>query len=287
VLVAHFSDAHALSLDGVSPLAFLNKRVAGGLNLLLKRRNKHPIALFEALVDDLNRARPDHVVVSGDLTNLSLEPEFARARALLDRIALGPREVTVVPGNHDVYVWSARWRRSFERALAPYALSDGATEVGFPLTRVRGELAVIGLSTALPSPVPLADGWVGRRQLAATEQALERTDGKFRILVLHHPPVKNRHAILRGLRDRGALQQLLARVGAELVVHGHEHRDVRAELPGPRGPIPVIGVGSATYQDPRPDRRARYNLYRIDGPGRFTVETRVHDPASGAFTART
>jgi 3',5'-cyclic AMP phosphodiesterase CpdA len=130
--------------------------------------------------------------------------------------------------------------------------------------------------------VPLADGWVGRRQLERLDEVLARTAGKFRLLVLHHPPVANRHEILRGLRDRGALGRLLARRGAELVVHGHEHRDVRAELPGPHGPIPVIGVGSATYQDPRPERRARYNVYRIEG-GRFTVETRVHDAATGRF----
>src|SRR5207244_1659607 len=59
MIVAHFSDVHALSLAGATPLSFLNKRLAGGLNLLLKRRNKHPVALFEQLVDELNRVRPD------------------------------------------------------------------------------------------------------------------------------------------------------------------------------------------------------------------------------------
>ncbi len=281
MIVAHFSDVHALSLDGASPLSFLNKRLAGGVNLLLKRRNKHPVALFEALVDDVNRLAPDHVVVTGDLTNLSLDGEFRLARAILDRLALGPRGVTIVPGNHDVYVWAARLARSFERALGDYAASD-AGGVRFPLVRVRGDLAVIGISTALPSPVPLADGWVGRGQLAAVEEALRAHEGRFRVVLLHHPPVDNRHAILRGLRDRGRLQEVLRRAGAELVLHGHEHRDVRATVEGPRGPIPVIGAGSATYDDRRPDRRARYNVYRLQGGG-FSVETRVHDPASGRF----
>ncbi len=285
ITVAHFSDVHALSLDGVSPLAFLNKRLAGGANLLLKRRDKHPVRLFEALLEDLDRVHPDHVIVTGDLVNLSLDAEFALVRSLLDRIALPPSEISVVPGNHDVYVWAAALRRSWQRAVAPFATSDGANEPSFPLVRARGDLAIIGLSTALPSPVPFADGWVGPRQLAAAARALEAHRGRFRIVALHHPPVKNRHAFLRGLRDRALLARVLRRTGAELVLHGHEHRDVRAELPGPDGPIPVIGVGSATYDDPRPDRRARYNVYRI-ADGRFSVETRVHDPRTGRFAPR-
>jgi 3',5'-cyclic AMP phosphodiesterase CpdA len=284
VTLAHFSDVHALSLAGVSPLAFLNKRVFGGINLLVHRRNRYPVRHFEALVEDLNRVRPDHVAVTGDLTNLSLDAEFALARALLDRIALGPSGVTVIPGNHDVYVWAAKLRRTFERSLAPYASSDGADgEPRFPIVRERGAIALVGISTAVPSPVPFATGRVGHGQLDAVEEALGRLDGRrFRVVLIHHPPVRNRHVLWRGLRDRDRLAEVLARVGAELVLHGHEHRDLRSSVSGPRGPIPIVGVGSATYDDPRPERRARYNLIRIDGD-RFTVETRVHDAATGRF----
>jgi hypothetical protein len=97
------------------------------------------------------------------------------------------------------------------------------------------------------------------------------------------------------LRDRGALQDILKRHGCELIVHGHEHRDLRGSLPGPDGPIPVIGVGSGTFADPRPDRRARYNIYTIgrqpprrETPaGRFslTVDQRIYDPAQDDFAA--
>jgi 3',5'-cyclic AMP phosphodiesterase CpdA len=283
VKVAHFSDVHALALDGVRPWQFLNKRAAGLLNLKLHRGEKHPVRLFRAIVADLNASPVDHVIVTGDLTNLSLEPEFRLARAILDELALGPTGVTVVPGNHDVYTWGALRQRAFWRLLAPYATSDGASAAGFPLVRLRGEVAIIGLSSALPSPPPLADGWLGSRQLAALETQLRAHEGRFRILGLHHPPYTNRHAILRGLRDRRALQAVLARVGCELVLHGHEHRDLRAELAGPRGPIPVIGVGSGTYDDARRDRRARYNVYTIEGGRLVAVETRVHEVASDRF----
>jgi 3',5'-cyclic AMP phosphodiesterase CpdA len=281
--IAHFSDVHALSFDGAQLWEFFSKRVAGFINVSLRRKKKHAVSLFEGIAADLNRAPVDEVVVTGDLTNLSLEPEFKLARQILDRIALGPSHVTVIPGNHDVYTWDARVRKLFERYIAPYASDDD--DVKFPVVRVRGELAIFGLSTALPSPPPLADGWLGKKQLQALEAALDQHRDKFRLVAMHHPPVTNKHAFLRGLRDRGALQKVLKRVGAELVLHGHEHRDLRSELAGPDGPIPVIGVGSGTYSDPRPDRRARYNVYEIDGKRLISVETRVHDPASDRFVA--
>ncbi len=280
--IAHFSDVHALALDGVRPWHFLNKRVAGWLNLKLNRREKHPVRLFRAIVADLNARPVDHVVVTGDLTNLSLPPEFRLAREILDGLALGPAHVTVVPGNHDVYTLGALQARTFHDVFAPYAAPDDG-DAGFPLVRVRGEVAIVGLSTALPSPPPLADGWLGRAQLEALDAALARLAGKFRIVALHHPPYTNRHSILRGLRDRRRLQAILARRGAELVLHGHEHRDLRVTLPGPAAPIPVIGVGSGTYDDHRPERRARYNVYTVEGGRLTSVETRVHDPQSDRF----
>jgi 3',5'-cyclic AMP phosphodiesterase CpdA len=285
VKLAHFSDVHALSLDGVRLWQFLNKRVAGYLNLRLNRREKHPVSLFRAIVDDLNARPVDHVVVTGDLTNLSLRPEFELAREILDGIRLGPEHVTVIPGNHDVYTLGAMQQKLFRQLLQPYASADGKGAVEFPLVRVREEVAIVGLSTALPSPPPLADGWLGTAQLAALDEALGALDGKFRVLLLHHPPYTNRHSILRGLRDRRSLQKVLARRGCELILHGHEHRDLHVTLPGPRGPIPVIGVGSGTYDDARAERRARYNVYTIEGGRLVSVESRVHDAAAGRFLA--
>jgi hypothetical protein len=78
------------------------------------------------------------------------------------------------------------------------------------------------------------------------------------------------------------LASVLARAGAELVLHGHDHEDQRAELRGPGGrPIPVIGAGSASYTG-GPERRSRYSVYEIDGSS-ITWVSRAHDEASDAF----
>lgn len=284
--IAHISDLHALNLRGVSPLQFLNKRLLGGINLLRKRAQQHPLRILDALCRDLNRVALDHIVVTGDLSNLSLLPEFLQARQALDTLRLGPREVSVIPGNHDVYVWEAYFARNFERCFAPYCQGDDSDQAEFPrfpFLRVRNQVAIIGCSTALPSPPPLADGWLGQRQIAAIEQALISQRGRFRILLIHHPPLPQSLDLLRALRDRSSLRKILHRVGCELVLHGHEHRDLRSELPGPNGPIPIIGVGSGTFADPRPERRARYNIYSITSNCHFNVEQRIYDPSTDAF----
>jgi 3',5'-cyclic AMP phosphodiesterase CpdA len=290
--IAHISDLHALDLRGVSPLRFFNKRLLGGINLLRKRAAQHPVRILDALCADLNRIELDHVVVTGDLSNLSFPSELARARQAIDTLRLGPANVSIIPGNHDVYVWEAYFGRHFEHAFADYCEGDVAQPQGgprFPFVRVRGDVAIVGCSTALPSPPPLADGWLGKRQLEAIGQALDSVRGRFRMLLIHHPPLPQRLDLLRALRDRKALHRVLGRVGCELVLHGHEHRDLRGSIPGPDGPIPIIGVGSGTFADPRPDRCARYNIYTVTpapaGRGGFqlSVEQRVYAPASDSF----
>jgi 3',5'-cyclic AMP phosphodiesterase CpdA len=287
--IAHISDLHALDLTGASPLRFFSKRFFGWLNLLRKRRAAHPTELLDALCADLGQQPLDHVVVTGDLTNLSLPSEFRRARQALDSLPFGPKAVTAIPGNHDVYAWGAYFGRTFEKHLLPYAQSDGAPEhelPTWPIVRKRQGVAIIGCSTGLPSPVPLADGWLGGRQLRRLEEALDSTRDHFRLLLIHHPPLPQHLDVLRALRDRGRLHKLLRRVGCDLVLHGHEHRDLRGTLDGPQGPIPVIGAGSATYNHPLADRRARYNIYTVSNPGPtapFTIEQRVYNPTTRTF----
>jgi len=94
--------------------------------------------------------------------------------------------------------------------------------------------------------------------------------------------VRHKHSESHNLRDRDAFAGVLGRVGAELVLHGHDHEDQRAALVGPGGkPIPVIGAGSGSYAGV-PLRRARYNIFEIEGAA-ITWITRAHDRALDAF----
>jgi 3',5'-cyclic AMP phosphodiesterase CpdA len=306
VRIAHVSDLHLLSIEGTKLLDFANKRWTGGVNLALNRGKHYQTAVFDALVDDINAQGIDHVACTGDITNLSFESEFQFAHARFARFALGPANVTCIPGNHDTYVASAAG--TFERVFAAYCASD-ATFAGadtWPVVRVRGELAVVGLSTSQASPWFLAYGSIGSAQLERLERVLgdARLADKFRLVMVHHPPAGPcSKKWTRHLRDHEAFAKVLARTGADLVLHGHEHLDLSAELVGPGGaPIPVRGIQSGTY-DPgaealaKPGKagahaeqhRARYRIFTLASQGGRTRlvgdELRGWRASAGRFEA--
>jgi 3',5'-cyclic AMP phosphodiesterase CpdA len=287
-LLAHVTDPHFRGgLGGVGPGDFANKRAVGALNLIVNRTRKHKMALLEALRQDMRAQAPDHLALTGDLSNVSLPGEWRAALAWLDTCGLEPGAISVIPGNHDAYVEDVVATRAFEKLFAPYMTSDvpgDGTRSDYPYVQIRDDIAFVGVSSSVPTGDLGAWGLIGDAQLARLEVALTAPElaGKTRVVLVHHPPVLHKDGEQRNLKDRAALAAVLARVGADLVLHGHDHDDQRAELAGPGGrPIPVIGGGSASYTGGA-ERRSRYNLFEIEGR-RITWVTRAHDEPSDAF----
>jgi 3',5'-cyclic AMP phosphodiesterase CpdA len=263
--LAHISDPHIAPLPRPNPIELLSKRGLGYINWLRKRRLIHRADMLEAVVADLKDHAPNHVAVTGDLVNLSLSNEFAPARAFLERLG-GPDAVSLVPGNHDAYV----------RAAIGFSMRDWADYMrgdrgeSFPFVRRRGPLALVGLSTSLPTLPLAATGRLHGDQLAQLGDRLSalESEGAFRVVLIHHPPV---HGVnrFRRLTDAEALREVLRKCGAELVLHGHHHEASLVWLAGPWSAIPCIGVPSASgAPDRRHDEPAGYNIYEIDGaPG--------------------
>jgi 3',5'-cyclic AMP phosphodiesterase CpdA len=202
--------------------------------------------------------------VTGDLVNLSLADEYSRARAWLERLGT-PANVTVIPGNHDVYVRAAR--PCPDAYWGDYMRGDiEASPNQFPFLRRRGGVALIAMSSAVPSGPFLAIGKAGDRQFALLANMLQETAGLFRIVLIHHPPLSPPRRYLRRLTDAAGLRRVLAEKGAELLLHGHDHRRALVWLEGPRGTkIPAVGVPSASASAPHgSEDSAGYNLFRID-----------------------
>ncbi len=295
--LAHCSDLHLLSHDGARWLELANKRWIGALNLLSSRSRHYHVAAFEDMVEDLNAQGIEHVLCTGDVTNLALRREFEFARGKFDNLALGPLGVTVIPGNHDAYV--AEGVPLFSELFGPYAQPDTGWEweedhrhsaddiLHWPIVRVRGPLAIIGLSTSRATPWFTAFGSLGQGQLARLAHVLSdpRLEGKVRVVAIHHPPAGTRaRSRIRGLRDHAGFAHVIAEHGADLIVHGHEHRDMVETLAGPDGAhVPVRGISSGTYWHNKVDRLARYRIYDIDGGRVVSDHVRVWDRDTRKF----
>jgi 3',5'-cyclic AMP phosphodiesterase CpdA len=297
-LLAHVTDPHFRGFAGASPADFINKRAIGALNLVVNRTRKHKMDLLEGLRQDMRAQSPDHLALTGDLSNVSLPGEWRAALAWIDTCGLEPAAISVIPGNHDAYVEEVVASRAFEKLFAPYMTNDlspdpaaasggagaGGPRTDYPYVQIRDDVAFVGVSSSVATGDLGAWGRIGDAQLARLEAALAAPEltGKTRVVLVHHPPVLHKHGEERNLKDRAALAAVLARVGADLVLHGHDHDDQRAALAGPGGrPIPVIGGGSASYTG-GPERRSRYNLFELEG-GHITWITRAHDEPSDTF----
>jgi 3',5'-cyclic AMP phosphodiesterase CpdA len=217
---------------------------------------------LERLVADLLAQRPDHIAMTGDILNIGLPAEFPPGRAWLETLGL-PRDVSFTPGNHDAYVRGSL--PHLAAAFAAFASNDGESHSSFPYLRVRGHIALIGLSSAIPTAPFVASGKLGKRQLNSLAERLEETRKArlARVVMIHHPPHRSGSKAGRGLDDCTAFETVLARHGAELVIHGHNHQRSIAHLTTVSGRTPIVGVASASAVPGTGGHRAAYHLFRI------------------------
>jgi 3',5'-cyclic AMP phosphodiesterase CpdA len=263
-VLAHLSDPHLPPLPASSLRELAGKRALGALNWKRNRHAIHRRDVLDAVVADMQAQRPDHIAVTGDLVNLALEAEFAPARAWLASVG-APDRVTVVPGNHDAYVRATQHR--FTQTFADFMRGDASAEVSIPLLRRRGPLALIGVSTAVPTAPLMATGRLGKMQFDALEQILATlsTEPVFRVLLIHHPLRSSSR--YKRLTDSQQLLALLKRHGADLILHGHDHVHSTMWFDGPDRRIPAIGVPSASSTAHGRYPAAAYNLFSIAREG--------------------
>lgn len=286
---AHLSDPH-LAIQ--SPPGFrnlLNKRLIGYVSWRTRRRAVHEMQVLAALTKAIKQAETDHIAVTGDLTNIALPAEFIEAQRWLEEFG-PPEQIMVVPGNHDAYVgvpWSTAlglWSAYMRGDLEPMtSISD------FPAVRRREQVAFVGVSSAHPSAPHLAVGSLGKAQLAALERQLCELgrERRFRIVLIHHPPVPGTIGRRASLLDGEDFAAVIEKAGAELVLHGHMHRMSYKAIQTSRGPVPVIGVASASARSQHAQcEQAQFHLYMIerDGAGwQVNLEIRAVDETTLSF----
>lgn len=277
--LAHLSDPHLGPLAEFSLHQLIGKRATGYVNWRRKRRHAHDMDILARIVADIHAQAPDHVACTGDVSHIGLPNEFRTAVAFLD--SLGPREtVSFVPGNHDAYARSSL--KALAALLAPWSGSDDGAG-GYPWYRRRGPLALIGVSSAVPTLPLMATGRVGPEQTGRTGALLERArdEGLIRVVLIHHPPYVGGARRSRELVDAAAFEAMLKREGADLVLHGHNHSFSLAWRPGRQRDVPIVGVPSASLGPRGHGELGTWHLFRIGGDAkapRITLEQRGFEP---------
>lgn len=290
VRIAHLSDLHLLDLEGAVPFRLFNKRLTGYLNLQFRRKSVHKPHAAQAVARAIREADVDHVVITGDVSNLSLEREFARVRRFVaDDLGFAPEQVSLVPGNHDAYTLGAHFTGRFATTFGEYLRSDLplSGEAPFPYVKLRGPVAIIGLSTARPRPPFMASGSIGGAQIEALRRTLAHPEVASRtVVVLQHHPWHNKgglHSFVEGLWDAAAELEALRHLERGLLLHGHLHRRIHRKLQTDRGHIDALGATSASLLHASDEKMAGFNVYEIGEDGALGDFTSHRFNGTGSF----
>lgn len=234
-------------------------------------------ALLPALVETISAAKPDVVVVSGDLTQRARRREFSAARDFLARL---PFPKIIVPGNHDVPLYNAymrafhplsRFRRFFGEDEAPFLGDD--------------EIAIVGVNTA--RSLTFKDGRINREQVTEVcRRLLPAGERVTRIVVSHHPFHGTATRPGSDLVGRATMAMAgFARCRIDLVLSGHLHTAQSAlgeqHYANPGYSALLVQAGTATSIRRRGEPNS-FNMIAIEQP-RVSVERWNWDAGSGAF----
>lgn len=225
----HLTDPHLSHLNDVKVTSLRGKRWSGYASWYKNRQKKYLPSVLEHLCASVKKEGADQILLTGDLLQIGLETEVEQATRWLRN--LGPAgQVMLVPGNHDIYAKGSAvttyqaWPEYLFQSDHPGA---GSESTPFPVLRKVGKLSLIGLSTAVVTPVFMAGGELGAAQLERLSGLLEQAarEGQLTCLLIHHPPLPGMTNWRKALKDAAALEAVLKKHPPGLVFHGHLHHN--------------------------------------------------------------
>ena len=227
-------------------------------------------ALIEPLLDLVNGARADLVVVSGDLTHRGRSAQFAAASAFLRRIET---PLIAVPGNHDIPLFklTSRLMRPYRRYRR--AIAEQLEPVGHV-----GNVRVQGVNSV--DPMAWQRGVITPAQVRRVIGGLD--PGCVNIVAMHHP-MQQRPEVDKALME-GAPEALDAfrDAGVDVVLTGHLHIWSIGAFLGPKGG-PTLQIQAGTALCARlGDIQNEFAILDFDGPD-LTVTRHIAPMSAPGF----
>ena len=262
-ILMHISDLHFHRLPR-QPGRYLSKRALGAFNLVMQRRRLFPLERAQRLVERLLALEWQHLLITGDLTQLGTPEEFALAREVLaPLLARGTERVTVIPGNHDRYVREPPGAGAFEAAFGEFA-TDGWLRT----RRLSERWWLAAWDSARPAPWYSAAGRVHPETLIATEAWLASLPFGARVIVANHYPAffprPHRYLPSHDLSNNRAVTKWLLRQPVRLYLHGHIHHNWVHTVTGDHGELTLVNSASST-QRPRTGDASAFHRIVLDG----------------------
>jgi 3',5'-cyclic AMP phosphodiesterase CpdA len=242
----------------------------------------------------------DHIVISGDLTQVGEDAEFEQFAEVLHEARLPEDSVTLVPGNHDMYTHGNGWKKAMQGPLSRFAAASAAL-AGKIVD--RGAVAFLPIDTTRFQTI----AWSGGVFTKETADAVDRrmTDPAFRhkamVLVVHHPPFHPVRAMkwIDGLRGGTNVLELLARHPRLSLLHGHLHRIFSHIVATSNAVGAALGPGAQAFLQRAETNDARTRLFGApaicegpigEDPDEDRADTpnfRLYDVKDGALRALT
>ena len=230
----------------------------------------HDERLVEAVEWQVDKLKPDLVVISGDFTQRARTEQFRQACQFLEGLRDRGHEVLGVPGNHDVPLYDvlrrflsplARYRRFIDESLCPFVELSG--------------VAVLGINTA--RSLTFKDGRINEDQVAFVRETFSRTQSDaFRILVTHHPlfALTVGDEVERAIGRQELALNAIEEVGVDMVLAGHAHHassQDAGDLVTRAGGVLVVQAGTATSTRVREQEQSFNRIDIAEGSATITV----------------
>ena len=265
----HITDLHFWSFVR-NPMALLNKRFLGNINVLYRRRHEFHMERARPFGEHLASLGIEDLLIGGDFTSTATPREYQMSRDYVDTLKDHGLNIHLLPGNHDVYTFeSVRCRRFNEY------FGDFKSPEEYPHRRnLPGGTPLILVPTVCPNWLSSA-GSISDREIAATRELLEACPDGPILVAGHYPILHETHAYRSGasrqLRNANALRRALGESGKQILyVAGHVHRfsyTQDADYPG----LQHMTTGAYFLQRPGESDRGAFTTIHVH-PDAFHVD---------------
>ncbi len=265
--LVHISDLHIHQFSW-RPWHYANKRLLGEANWWLRRGRQFPRSRQRTLVTQLQALDWDYLLCSGDVTQLSLKPEFELASLLLAPL-LEKGQVFVLPGNHDRYVKSDN---HFEKYFGKYAPKSH----NLLWRRLSSHWWLLAWDSAKPAPWFKASGLVPSETLAESSRQLATLPKQGRVILANHYPLffhpPHYYKKRRDLENHQEVCDWVLKHSPPiaLYLHGHIHSNWQYQPPEAKGKLMVVNSASST-QKPKTGQKSAFHRLILDG-AQYQVE---------------